>query len=88
MFLKHKDEIEKAISEKVSKICPLCGHSKFTIDGMEFHHASFPLNDPKFYEGDFSGVASIPCVSAICNNCGFIVSFSLPVLLGKEYNQG
>lgn len=88
MELKNHEEISKAISSKVSKTCPMCGHYGFTLDGMEFHHTSFPLNDPNFMRGDFSGVASVPCVSAICDNCGFVASFSLQVLLGKPYTQG
>lgn len=87
MELKHHDEIMRAISSKVTSKCPMCGCSKFELDGLEYHHTSFPLNDPAFLKGDFSKVKSIPCVSAICKNCGFIASFSLPTII-KDYRQG
>lgn len=81
MNLKHRDEIEKAISSKALKPCPMCGASKYVVDGLEYHHTSFPLDEKDVFEGDFSKIASIPCVSIICENCGFIASLALSVLV-------
>jgi len=84
-----KIKIQKALNEHLGTagnplVCPMCGQNKFTMTDGYF--MSIVQSDLKKLE---LGGVSIPTVSIICNNCGFVSQHAMGVLgLLPKKSQG
>jgi predicted nucleic-acid-binding Zn-ribbon protein len=76
------DQIIAEFEKKVGKLkCPVCGNFDFQLaNGFTRRDLSGDLD--KLSVGGFN----IPSISIICNNCGYILDFSLGIwdLIKKE----
>lgn len=81
MLIKSRDSVTSALINKVgNKPCPMCSKpAGFSVDVHEYQETSFNRNE--------NGVLVtgeqwyVPCALMICNNCGYIIKFSLEKLL-------
>ena len=75
-----KAELIRVLSERLGKyekpaICPMCGHTHFTIaDAYLSNTLQTDLNSVTL------GGPAIPSLAIICTNCGFISQHSLGIL--------
>lgn len=81
MEIKDHKKVMSAIIKKVgNKPCPMCGKlAGFNIEPTEFQNISFLRTTEGLQihrEHKF-----IPCASAVCNHCGYIMNFALQILL-------
>ena len=73
---KKKAEIADKLNEKLSEVtCPMCHQHNFIIaDGYFINVLHDNIESVKF------GGSSIPTISIICSNCGFVSQHALGVL--------
>jgi len=78
--------LDKALkSNAVQLACPMCGNQEFTIaDGYTIQTLQDRVGTIQL------GGPSIPCVSIICKNCGFVSQHAVGALglsMDKEIDQ-
>ena len=71
-----KEEIIQSLNTKVDSFsCPFCGQKEFTlVDGYLLDIVHNDFNSPQLLG------KTLPSVSLVCNNCGFIAKFALGAL--------
>jgi hypothetical protein len=74
MEIKNESAVLGRLNAKISgNPCPMCRSTMgFELQPLTFHQQSWPLDEPNL---DFSHIQFLPCVAAICKNCGFVANF-------------
>lgn len=77
IFKELKGQIVEALQAKAPNIiCPVCKNSKFTL--VDAYLVELLQDD--FTSLTLGGGPSIPTVGILCNNCGYLMKFSIGVL--------
>lgn len=75
--------IQDLTAAGATRPCPRCGHPRFTLtDG----YALVPIQDNLHYS--VPGAPFIPCVTVICDRCGFVAHHALTVLESPNARPG
>lgn len=79
-----KEEIVAKLKGKIEPLkCPVCGHQDFVlVDGYTRRTLSDRIDQIMI-----SGI-SVPSISIICNNCGYILDFAMGTLGLRRREDG
>jgi len=80
-----QSKIIKALEEKgATKPCSRCGHKSFSLlDGYFSHSIQTSLED-----GIVLGGPTVPVVTTICNNCGYLSQHAVGALGLLKHKSG
>lgn len=82
MFIKNRESIIRAIEAKVgNKPCPMCGVLAGYMTGVDEHQVIGFDRTPEGLHIIGGEHVYIPCIAAICKNCGNVHMFALPILM-------
>ena len=75
-FKNEKNKYVDLMNKKLEKaVCPMCGHSNFTLADGYFANVLQPsLNSLQF------GGQNIPCIAVVCTNCGLVTQHALGII--------
>jgi hypothetical protein len=78
MTPEEKQKIIDIIKMKVNLPCSRCGQKEFTLLDGYLKHDIYKISNNKIIYDDRD--ISFPCVSIICDNCGYISQHCLGIL--------